>query len=100
MNYNSVTVKKMLATTPLDASKLPANAAPEKAGAENESQYLVLVVDDSIDNLTTISLDLPQNGYRGNGYRWRASCEGRSHGESRPYPHGPGNAGSRWIGIN
>jgi len=64
MNYNFVTVKKTPATTPLDASKLPANAAPEQVGAENESQYLVLVVDDFIDNLTMISLDLQQNGYR------------------------------------
>ena len=45
MNYNFVTVKKTPATTPLDASKLPANATPEQAGAENESQYLVLVID-------------------------------------------------------
>ncbi|MBA2526387.1 MAG: response regulator [Pyrinomonadaceae bacterium] len=64
MNYNFVTVKKTPTTTPLDPSKLPINSAPEEAGAEDESQDLVLVVDDSIDNLTMISLDLQQNGYR------------------------------------
>lgn len=64
MNYNFVTVKKTPATTPLDPSKMRINPAPTDAEGEEESQYLVLVVDDSIDNLTMISLDLQQTGYR------------------------------------
>ena len=64
MNYNFVTVKKTLSTTPLDPSKIKINPARDVAGEEDEIQYLVLVVDDSIDNLTMISLDLQQNGYR------------------------------------
>ena len=34
------------------------------AEAEDQTHYLVLVVDDSADNLTMISLDLQQYGYR------------------------------------
>lgn len=64
MNYNFVTVKKTPATRPLDPSKVTINPAHDDAGAEDEDQYLVLVVDDSIDNLTMISLDLQQDGYR------------------------------------
>jgi CheY-like chemotaxis protein len=64
MNYNFVTVKKTPVTTPLDPSKIRINPAHDNAGAEAEIPDLVLVVDDSIDNLTMISLDLQQNGYR------------------------------------
>ena len=64
MNYNFATVKKTPATTPLDPSRVPIRPVQEDAAAEDEIQYLVLVVDDSIDNLTMISLDLQQNGYR------------------------------------
>ena len=64
MNYNFVTVKKTPATTPLDPSRLPIKPADDRAAPEDETQYLVLVVDDSIDNLTMISLDLQQNGYK------------------------------------
>ncbi|MDQ3665270.1 MAG: response regulator [Acidobacteriota bacterium] len=64
MNYNFVIVKKTPATTPLDPSKVRLNPEQDDAGTEDESQCLVLVVDDSIDNLTMISLDLQQTGYR------------------------------------
>jgi PleD family two-component response regulator len=57
-------VKKTPVTTPLDSSKTTINPAHDDAETEGENQYLVLVVDDSIDNLTMISLDLQQNGYR------------------------------------
>jgi len=56
-------LKKTPATTPLDSSRIKINPVDD-AGAEDENHYLVLVVDDSIDNLTMISLDLQQNGYR------------------------------------
>jgi two-component system, cell cycle response regulator DivK len=49
--------KEPLSTTPLGSS--PANTEEESG-----SSFLVMVVDDSIDNLTAISLGLQQNGYR------------------------------------
>jgi CheY-like chemotaxis protein len=55
-------VKKALPTTPLDPSKIPVH--PDEEEPDTEDGYLILVVDDSIDNLTMISLDLQQNGYR------------------------------------
>jgi CheY-like chemotaxis protein len=58
MNYNFA-VKE---TTPLDPSKVPSKQPQAQNQIENGS--LVLVVDDSIDNLTVISLYLQQNGYR------------------------------------
>lgn len=64
ITYNFGTVKRTPPTTPLDSSKININPAPEDAGDETENHYLVLVVDDSIDNLTLISLDLQHNGYR------------------------------------
>lgn len=64
MNYNFVTVKKTPATTPLDPSKIRIKPPHEDIGTEDEIHDLVLVVDDSLDNLTMISLDLQQNGYR------------------------------------
>jgi len=57
-------VTKNPATTPLDATKVPITRAHDNGGARNENQYLILVADDSIDNLTMISLDLQQSGYR------------------------------------
>jgi two-component system, cell cycle response regulator DivK len=56
-------VKKTPVTTPLDGSKVTIPPAPESVPPE-EANFLILVVDDSIDNLTLISLDLQQNGYR------------------------------------
>jgi two-component system, cell cycle response regulator DivK len=57
-------VAKTPATTPLDPSKVAINAAHDDSGSKSENQYLVLVADDSIDNLTMISLELQQSGYR------------------------------------
>ena len=57
-------MKKTPPTTPLDSSKIKIDRTPDDAGTEDETPYLVLVADDSIDNLTIISLDLQQNGYR------------------------------------
>lgn len=51
---------------PLATSGLPASA-PGKAsntGPATESKFLILVVDDSADNLAVISLFLQQQGYR------------------------------------
>jgi two-component system, cell cycle response regulator DivK len=62
ITYNFVTVKKTPPTTPLDSSKVA--MSHDDDGAEDEHRDLVLVVDDSFDNLTLISLDLQQNGYR------------------------------------
>ena len=56
-------MKKTPVTTPLDPSKVTISP-PAETGADEEDHYLVLVVDDSIDNLTLLSLDLQQNGYR------------------------------------
>lgn len=49
--------KEPLATTPLGKTS-------SKNEEESPSSFLVLVVDDSIDNLTVISLNLQQHGYR------------------------------------
>jgi CheY-like chemotaxis protein len=54
----------MSKTTPLDPSKVPARKQREESPTREQSSSLVLVVDDSIDNLTAISLFLQQNGYR------------------------------------
>jgi len=51
-------------TTPLDPSVLPEVRPREEGAPEAHDSYLVLVVDDSIDNLTVISLYLQQSGYR------------------------------------
>jgi CheY-like chemotaxis protein len=50
-------------TTPLDPSKVPAERT-HRASETESIDSLVLVVDDSIDNLTAISLHLQQGGYR------------------------------------
>lgn len=64
MNYNFAIVKKTPSTTPLDPSKVQIKPAREERAADDERRDLVLVVDDSFDNLTMISLDLQQSGYR------------------------------------
>ncbi len=64
MNYNFVTVKRTPSTTPLDPSKVRVHPTHDETEDEPEIPDLVLVVDDSVDNLTMISLDLQQNGYR------------------------------------
>jgi len=51
-------------TTPLDPSQLAADHPREELPPESQENHLVLVVDDSIDNLTVISLYLQQSGYR------------------------------------
>jgi len=51
---------------PLATSGLPASNRKESPteGAPRESKYLILVVDDSADNLAVISLFLQHQGYR------------------------------------
>jgi CheY-like chemotaxis protein len=49
-------VQKSLATTPL--------TRPLNMGDESAQDYLILIVDDVVDNLALISLDLQQQGYR------------------------------------
>lgn len=60
--------KDPLATSGL--SKIRGNSVPRE-GRQIESKFVILVVDDSADNLAMISLDLQQQGYRvltaGNG---------------------------------
>lgn len=63
INYNFCIVKKTPVTAPLDRSKIAINPSPDST-PEDENHYLILVVDDSIDNLTMISLDLQHSGYR------------------------------------
>lgn len=50
-------MEKSLTTTPL---ALP----PDEEGTPSPQDFLILVVDDMVDNLTIISLDLQQMGYR------------------------------------
>ena len=54
----------MKKTTPLDPSQLAPDYPREERAHESQDGFLVLVVDDSIDNLTAISLYLQQSGYR------------------------------------
>lgn len=51
---------------PLATSGLPTFQSKDvpKEGPPNESKFLILVVDDSADNVAMISLDLQQQGYR------------------------------------
>jgi CheY-like chemotaxis protein len=51
---------------PLATSGLPAFNPNQvsREGQQNESRFLILVVDDSADNVAMISLDLQQQGYR------------------------------------
>lgn len=57
-------MKKDVFTKPLDSSRLRATPERLESNPETESHYLVLAVDDSVDNLTMISLFLQQSGYR------------------------------------
>lgn len=50
-------VEKSLTTTRL-------SPPPEEAGGQSQQDFLVLIVDDVVDNLAVISLDLQQQGYR------------------------------------
>ncbi len=61
INYTFSDVK---ATTPLDPSQVRKPQPHDESLDDSQSNYLVLVVDDSIDNLTATSLYLQQNGYR------------------------------------
>jgi CheY-like chemotaxis protein len=54
-------VKKSLETTRLEP--LPGEGLGGEAGAP-QGGYLILIVDDVVDNLALISLDLQQQGYR------------------------------------
>jgi CheY-like chemotaxis protein len=51
---------------PLATSGLPPinEVAPRHEGQTSEPKFLILVVDDSADNVAVISLDLQQQGYR------------------------------------
>ena len=51
---------------PLATSGLPAvnELTPPREGQVSEPKFLILVVDDSADNVAVISLDLQQQGYR------------------------------------
>jgi CheY-like chemotaxis protein len=51
---------------PLATSGLPTFQRKDvsREGQQNESKFLILVVDDSADNVAMLSLDLQQQGYR------------------------------------
>jgi len=56
----------MTAKDPLATSGLPTlkRADVSREGQRTESKFLILVVDDSADNVAMLSLDLQQQGYR------------------------------------
>src|SRR4051794_29027380 len=56
----------MVPKDPLATSGLPAinKVTPPREGRASEPKFLILVVDDSADNVAVISLDLQQQGYR------------------------------------
>ena len=58
--------KHMTPKDPLATSGLPAinEVTPPREGQVSEPKFLILVVDDSADNVAVISLDLQQQGYR------------------------------------
>jgi CheY-like chemotaxis protein len=58
--------KHMAHKDPLATSGLPAlnEVKPRREGQAKEPKILILVVDDSADNVAVISLDLQQQGYR------------------------------------
>ena len=60
--YNRVMTQK----DPLATSGLPSLGRKDvsREGQQNEPKFLILVVDDSADNVAMISLDLQQQGYR------------------------------------
>lgn len=86
IHYNFCALKKTLPTTPLDSANLPKTTQQADAErspisdprsqisdvrseiadprSQDEPYYLILVVDDSADNLTMISLGLQQYGFR------------------------------------
>jgi two-component system cell cycle response regulator DivK len=55
-----------MAKDPLATSGLPAinKAMSPREGQASEPKFLILVVDDSADNVAVLSLDLQQQGYR------------------------------------
>src|SRR4051812_30096858 len=55
-------VQKSLVTTRL--SPPPGEEFERSGGSESEEGFLILIVDDIVDNLALISLDLQQQGYR------------------------------------
>ncbi len=56
----------MVPKDPLATSGLPAinEVLPPREGQASEPKFLILVVDDSADNVAVISLDLQHQGYR------------------------------------
>ena len=56
----------MVPKDPLATSGLPAlkETPPSRGGQPFQPKFLILVVDDSADNVAVISLDLQQQGYR------------------------------------
>ena len=58
--------KHMAPKDPLATSGLPAinEVLPPREGQASEPKFLILVVDDSADNVAVISLDLQHQGYR------------------------------------
>jgi len=65
--YNLFIMKKdPLATSGLPALNRDQTASKDSAekAPQTEAKFLVLVVDDSVDNVAMISLDLQQQGYR------------------------------------
>ena len=54
----------MVPKDPLATSGLPALNDSSREGQTIEPKFLILVVDDSADNVAVISLDLQQQGYR------------------------------------
>lgn len=58
--------KHMAPKDPLATSGLPAinEVMPPRKGQASQPEFLILVVDDSADNVAVLSLDLQQQGYR------------------------------------
>ncbi|HEY0365197.1 MAG TPA: response regulator [Pyrinomonadaceae bacterium] len=56
----------MVPKDPLATSGLPAinEVMSSREGQASESKFLILIVDDSADNVAVLSLDLQQQGYR------------------------------------
>jgi CheY-like chemotaxis protein len=59
-------IARMAQKDPLATSGLPTFDRKEvsREGQQSESKFLILVVDDSADNVALLSLDLQQQGYR------------------------------------
>jgi CheY-like chemotaxis protein len=58
--------RHMVPKDPLATSGLPAinEVTPPRKGQASKPKFLILVVDDSADNVAVLSLDLQQQGYR------------------------------------